>query len=91
MRVYNVSDPDIPADAVYVGRGSPWGNRHRINRRKGMRRDRVIALFREDAEARLEREPSWLEPLRGVSGLVCHCAPKPCHGNVLVELLERTA
>lgn len=30
---------------------------------------------------------SQLEELRG-KWLVCHCAPKACHGDVLLELLN---
>lgn len=26
-RVYNKHHSNAPADAIYVGRGSPWGNR----------------------------------------------------------------
>lgn len=49
-------------------------------------RDGVLYHFRLYAIDRLMREPDWLEPLRG-NRLACWCAPSPCHGDVIVELL----
>jgi hypothetical protein len=50
-------------------------------------RSRVIAKFREYAKWRLSREPNWLEPLRG-KDLACYCSPNPCHGDVILQLLQ---
>lgn len=74
-----------PADAVYVGRPSVFGNPFAI----GVDGDRATVIARyeawivapEQAEllARARRE------LRG-RDLVCWCAPLPCHADVLLRL-----
>ena len=86
MKVVRVVNGSAPAGSVAIGRGTRWGNPFII----GEDGDRavVIAKFHHYAQWRLEREPQWLEPLRGID-LACYCAPKPCHGNVIVELLEK--
>ena len=83
MKVFKMGS--APASAVYIGRGSEWGNPYRIG--KDGDRALVIAKFRAYAEARLKREPSWLEPLVG-QDVVCFCAPLACHGDVLASLVE---
>lgn len=83
MRLYNKHRADVPAGAVYIGRGGPYGNPFVIGRDGD--RDQVIALYTEwirtqpDLLARVRRE------LRG-KDLVCFCAPCPCHGDVLLKL-----
>ena len=74
--------------SVYVGRGrgSRWGNPFREGR--DGTREEVIAKFEAYALERLEREPNWLDPLKG-KDLVCWCAPKPCHADVLLRLANR--
>ena len=72
-----------PADAVYVGRPSDWGNPFRAGR--DGTREEVIAKFESYALAMLKRKPDWLDPLRG-KDLVCWCFPKPCHADVLLRL-----
>lgn len=86
MKVVRVVNGSAPAGSVAIGRGTRWGNPFIV----GEDGDRavVIAKFHHYAQWRLEREPQWLEPLRGID-LACYCAPKPCHGNVIVELLEK--
>lgn len=83
-------------EGVYIGRGggrtrllpSDWANPYPVTETRS--REQAIELFRGYAERRLRLTPSWLEPLRG-KVLVCHCEPLACHGDVLVELIERTA
>ena len=106
-RIYNMrksaqaKDP-IPPDAVYVGRAisrrhlqaSPWGNPFKVGKHGDL--PKVLDLYRQYAEERLEKEPDWLEPLRG-HDLVCWCqspsdpVKQPCHAEILRELLTRTA
>lgn len=75
-RVWNKYDPNKPADAVYVGRGSPWGNPFPIG---GLTREEVIERFRCETLPRLD-----VRPLIGKS-LVCYCAPKACHADLLLK------
>ena len=83
MRVYKRGSE--PKGCVYVGRGSDWGNPFRIGY-DGTRAE-VINKFRTYALQRLVRDRNWLIPLKG-RDLVCHCAPKPCHADVIIELLN---
>lgn len=71
---------------VYIGRPSKWGNPFRIGPgiQEAARAD-AIAAFR----AHLMRHPELLtaakSELRGKT-LGCYCAPRPCHGDVLLEI-----
>ena len=78
---------------IYIGRPSKWGNRFEIERdNKGKEipgsREKVIQQFREDLNNRpdlLRAIPLELKNKR----LGCTCKPKPCHGDVLVELADQ--
>ena len=92
-RVVNLRRCGSSGDIVRIHRPSRWGNPFKIGDQHPdvaftcpMTRDHVIALFRRYAIERLEREPGWLEPLRG-KRLACWCAPLPCHGDVIAELI----
>jgi len=67
---------------VYVGRPSKWGNPFVVG--KDGARGECIALY----EAWLRESPLMLAALDELRGLVlgCWCAPRPCHGDVLVRL-----
>ena len=69
---------------VYIGRGSKWGNPFKI----GIDGDReeVIEKYRQW----ILGEPRLLDSLHELEGKVlgCWCSPKPCHGDVLIELTE---
>lgn len=69
-----------PPDAVYVGRGSPWGNPFRIS--FAQTREQVIERFRCEVLPKLD-----VRPLVGKS-LVCFCAPKPCHADLLLKAAD---
>jgi len=72
----------IPSGAVYVGRGSPWGNPFRVGRDGD--RETVVRLY---CEWVLE-QPDLMARIHELRGkdLVCFCAPKLCHAMVLREL-----
>lgn len=69
-----------PCD-VYIGRPGDWGNPFRIGP-DGTRAE-VIAKF----EQYLRSSPVLLSRLPELRGKVlgCHCAPGPCHGDVLAK------
>lgn len=70
---------------VYIGRPSPWGNPFEIG--PDGTREEVIAKYRAwlaRPEKRALRERVRKE-LRG-KVLGCWCAPKACHGDVLLEI-----
>ena len=83
-----------PPDAVYVGSRLPWDRRtwvptnrfhnpYRVGR-DGTRAE-VIARYERDVPAALERDPHYLDELRG-KHLLCCCAPLSCHADVLLRL-----
>jgi hypothetical protein len=81
-RVLNKHHAGVPSGAVYIGRGSKWGNPFRI----GPDGDRaaVIAKF-ERWLADQHHLLRALDELRG-RDLVCFCAPRACHGDLLLRL-----
>ena len=75
---------DCNSGDVYIGRPSKWGNPFEIGR-DGTRSE-VIAKYREY----ILNQPELLNSLDTLAGkrLVCWCKPKPCHGDVLVQLIN---
>jgi hypothetical protein len=76
-RVWNKRDPNVPSDAIYVGRGTPWGNPFRMFTED--QRDAVCDKFEEVTLPGLD-----VTALRG-KHLVCWCAPKRCHADALLR------
>lgn len=77
-RVWNSNtEPNYPVDAVYVGRGSPWGNPFKIGR--DGTRDEVCDRFEFEVLSGLD-----VSELTG-KDLVCFCAPKRCHADSLLR------
>jgi hypothetical protein len=79
-----VNRHDEPYD-IYIGRGTIWGNPFEIPRDGN--REEVIEMYREWLAGQwdlIER----LDELRG-KVLGCSCKPKACHGDILVELVDR--
>ena len=76
-KVYNKHHKNAPADAVYVGRGTIWGNPFVIG--KDGDRDAVCDLFERQVIPHLD-----VSALRG-KHLVCYCAPLRCHADALLR------
>ena len=91
-RVHNLATEGgraaLRAGAVYVGRPGPYGNPFVIGRDGD--RDEVIAKYADwlatqpGLIARAQRELAGKD-------LVCFCAPKPCHGDVLMAIANEPA
>lgn len=67
----------------YIGLGTLWGNPYANTMSRGASikaYERRMRRFLEDA--------GWRVELKSLSGktLGCHCAPRPCHGDILVKL-----
>lgn len=84
---------------IYVGRnmsiyvpgavGSIWANKFSV---KKYGRDKCLELYEADLRSKLSRDSSLkkkLEELRGCT-LGCWCHPEPCHGHVLVKILDES-
>lgn len=73
---------------VYIGRGSPWGNPYRI----GCDGDRgqVVDLYETYMRGRLAASKPLRRDLLNLRGkrLGCFCKPLPCHGDVLMRLMQ---
>jgi hypothetical protein len=88
-----------PDTHVYIARPSKWGNPFGVDskRRKPALKSRETdcSFTREEAIAKYREwilgRPTLLAALSELEGkvLVCWCFPKPCHGDVLVELFEK--
>lgn len=81
-RLLNKHRDGIPADAVFIGRPSKWGNPFVIG--KDGTRAEVIAKY----EAWIVEQPELMAALHELTGkdLVCFCDPDPCHGHILLRL-----
>ena len=83
---------------VYIGRGSKWGN-------DWSHKEGTKAKFKtKTVEESIEKYREWitqgnengdgrhllndLHELKGKT-LGCYCVPGPCHGDVLIELVNR--
>lgn len=91
--VLNKRRDEIPDGAVYIGRPSKWGNpfSHQPSNVEGVTqvpsREDAVAAYRWWLREVLKADPAYLDELRGATALVCWCAPKDCHGDVIQEVL----
>lgn len=78
----------VPKKGVYIGRPSIFGNPFQIGQDGS--RSEVIAKYREYFYDRVRRDRQFAEAIEGLRGndLACHCAPLPCHGDVIIEYLR---
>lgn len=90
-RVWNQRNKHTPVAAVYVGRPSKFGNpfSHLTNTRlaqwKTATREEAVTRYREWLLGQPELVAAVKAELRG-KDLVCWCAPKACHADVLLEV-----
>lgn len=72
-----------PADAVFIGRPSRWGNPFVIGRDGD--RETVIGRYRAWLWREVGAGRITLDELAALHSraLACSCAPRPCHGHVL--------
>lgn len=82
-KVLNRYKDTIPKDSVYIGRPTMWGNPFQMTGPDT--RNTVVAEY----EGWLMKQPDLVamvkKRLRGMN-LVCFCAPKACHGDVLLKI-----
>ena len=70
---------------VYIGRPTQWGNPFIMG--KHGTREEVVEKYRDY----IKTKPNLLNQLHKLKNkrLGCFCKPKECHGDVLVELIEK--
>lgn len=83
MPIVKVSEPHD----VRIDRRTRWGNPFVMCDRSDAERARVIAEHKRWLWQQIHLGQVTLEDLSGLHGkrLACHCAPKPCHGDTLLE------
>ena len=83
MAVLNKHKSGIPAGAVYIGRGSMWGNPFVMGQHGD--RDAVCEKHEAYLKNQINNGEVSLEQLAALHGksLVCFCAPLRCHGHTL--------
>ena len=84
MKVLNKYKDDIE-EAIYIGRPSRWGNPFVLG--LDGNRDDVIIKYRKWVAAQPALQKAMRDELTG-HDLWCYCAPKTCHGDVIVEVCE---
>ena len=87
LNLYKNPDAKTRSDCVYIGRPSKWGNPFAIG--KDGTREEVIEKYRQHLFERPELLEQAKKELAG-KNLVCFCAPKACHGNILIEIANPT-
>lgn len=79
---------------VYIGRGSRWGNPYTHITDRKTKATYIVATRKEAIESYrnyLLNSPELLNSLEELRGktLGCHCKPKSCHGDIILELLSK--
>lgn len=76
---------------IYIGRGSVYGNPYIIGRDGD--RSEVLRKFKEYFYGRLASDKQFKEAVEWLRGkditLGCYCSPLPCHGDIILEYLEK--
>jgi hypothetical protein len=84
--VLNKRTDVIPEGAIYIGRGSMWGNPYIIGRDGN--RSQVIHLYQAWLDGQINTRKIQRSQIMALHGktLVCYCKPLACHGDSLVWL-----
>ena len=74
---------------VYIGRPSIFGNPFKMNSEAD--RKEVIEKYRKYVYDKIKSDPKFLEKILELKGfrLGCFCKPAACHGDILVEIIEK--
>ncbi len=76
----------MPEGVVYVGRPTRWGNPYPVTSVTHL--EDSLVLYRAWLKEKVERDPLFLEPLKG-KDLACWCRlDSPCHADILLEMLK---
>jgi len=78
------------SDIVRIDRSSPFGNPFRIG--KDGDRKECIDKYRIAFNLLIKKSESFKQQVLNLKGkkLGCWCKPSPCHGDVIIEFLERS-
>lgn len=75
---------------VYIGRPGRFGNPYRLRKDTDRNRKRLLRRYRRWLFCRLGKDSEFRADVAALAGssLVCYCAPKPCHGDVLARAAD---
>lgn len=86
LKVLKMYTDEVHAAAIYIGRPSSWGNPFPLAKgASDEERHAVVVQFEEH----IRKYPAFIAQIkRKLKGkdLVCYCAPKECHGDVLLRI-----
>jgi len=101
----NLKDWMKDSNNIYIGRGfvlvidgirfptenSIWSNPYKIDESKKITRDDVIAKYRTYIIQKIENDSALKDKLLQLKGktLGCWCKPDGCHGDILIELIDK--
>jgi len=78
----------MPPNTVYVGRPTKWGNPFKLKLSKFGIQGNLLASYKLWLGIQLDRDPHFLDELKG-KDLACWCPlERPCHADILLEKLE---
>lgn len=77
-------------DVVMCDRGTIWGNPYNIRDDTDAERDRVCGLYKARFEQKMLSDVGFFRATMALKGrrLGCHCVPKRCHVQIIVDFLE---
>ncbi len=88
--VLNRKEHNVPEGAIYIGRGSKWGNQwsHLPNssaRHKVWTREEAVVCHRRDLLHKIKVGAISIRELATLADkvLICYCSPELCHGHTL--------
>lgn len=72
----------------YPKQDSPFANPFKVG--KDGTRDQVIALYEDYILTKLKDDKIKLDALKSLQGktLGCWCSPEPCHGDILLRIVD---
>ena len=81
------------AQGTYIGRGSPLGNPFKVG---PLSRHQAIVMYEDWLKKRIQEQDTAVcralnaighAAMDGPVKLLCFCAPKPCHGDVIKRVV----
>lgn len=94
--VINVLNKHHRCTGEYIGRGSPLGNLYKLKPYGPYERDESISLYDAWLQGKITtNDPAVIDELNRLAdialvqplNLVCFCAPKACHGDVIKRVI----
>lgn len=83
VKVYNRHHKNYPLEAVYIGRGTLYGNPYDLETYGS--REKVMRLYIQYIEDNPELKERIINDLKG-KNLLCSCKPLACHGDYLLKI-----